>query len=187
MFGTRPHGRARVRNGTHSTRRPRRGVLGHLTSGRGCVVLSEDDLGPFTETQREVALLASSQHQEVQAHLMTSNPWGPGLRGKGAAHRSIDHTPRPPRRSRTGEPPPSSRKVSDVQHFPKHGEKIFGWVVGGCERERGGEARLRGQARKGDERRGLGRGPHIAHARWRTTTRRCGTPSRRPRSGRTFK
>ena len=90
---------------------------------------------------------------------MTSNPWGPGLRGKGAAHRSIDHTPRPPRRSRTGEPPPSSRKVSDVQHFPKHGEKIFGWVVGGCERERGGEARLRGQARKGDERRGLGRGP----------------------------
>ena len=103
---------------THSTRRPRRGVLGHLTSGRGCVVVVRMiwDL-PFTETQREVALVASSQHQEVQAHLMTSNPWGPGLRGKGAAHRSIDHTPRPPRPA--GEPP-LSKSVRKVQHFLKH-------------------------------------------------------------------
>ena len=91
----------------HSEATTRR-VLGHLTSGRGCVVVVRMiwDL-PFTETQREVALVASSQHQEVQAHLMTSNPWGPGLRGKGAAHRSIDHTPRPPR------PASPSRKVSE--------------------------------------------------------------------------
>ena len=97
----------------------------------------EDDLGPFTKTQREVALLASSQHQEeVQAHLMTSNPWGPGLRGKGAAHR-IDrpHSTRPIDRSAGGASP---KQHFQVQHFRANGEKIFGWVVGGAREREGG-------------------------------------------------
>ena len=122
MFETRPPGRARVRNGTHST------LGGHdeesawpLDQWAGLRCRREDDLGPSFHRDAEGGCTGSIKSaSRSPSPLDDEQPLGswPPRQGRRA---SIDR----PHSTTTSTRLPLSKSVRKVQHFLKQGEKIL--------------------------------------------------------------